>query len=481
VFAFLAAALLVYSQTLAFHWDEGFHLLAAQFIAAGQRPYLDFIFAQTPLNAYWNAAWFRLFGPSWRLSHVLAAMSTWSSVVLVARYVSARFPVPEWRPVAALTATALFGVFTSTFVFGAIAQPYGFCLLMVVAAFRAAIPARERPGLWRPALAGALAGAAAAASLLTAAAAPVLLVWLWLHNAAGNRWAKAAAFIGGAILPAIPVLRLFAQGPRQVWFDLVQYHALYRRVDWTGATTHDIDVLSSWIQDTQAFLLVALAVAGWIFIRKNAWDAGPRAESRLCVWLALATGALNVLAHPTFPQYFIFLIPFLAVLACAGFWAVISRLGHAGRSQRAVLALGGFMLLALARGIYSNRDNETWYGLMPAARKADQVTPRDALLAAQEPIYFLTSRQPPFGMEFDFAHKLDLGPEKNALLHIVPQAELDREIKAGRFATAIVCDDDDQAGNIEQAKVYAQKFESGNCTVFWQRATTISQPSPMVK
>jgi hypothetical protein len=316
---------------------------------------------------------------------------------------------------------------------------------------------------------------------LTVAAAPVLLVWLWLHNAAGNRWAKSAAFIGGAVIPAIPVARLLAQGPRQVWFDLVQYHALYRRVDWAGATTHDIDVLSSWVQDTQALLLVSLAVAGWIFIRKNAWTAGPRAESRLCVWLALAIGAQNVLAHPTFSQYFIFLVPFVAVLSGAGFCAVVSRLGYAGHPQRAALALASFMLLALGRGIYSMRDNESWYGLMPAARKIEQVTPRDAPLLAQEPIYFLTGRTPPSGMEFGFAHKLDFGPERNALLHIVPQAELDSETKAGRFPTAAVCDDDDQQTNLEQWKIYSQKFESGNCTVFWQRATAVSPQSPMVK
>ena len=49
--ALLFAGLLLYSQTLAFAWDEGFHLLAAQLIKAGKRPYLDFCFPQTPLNA----------------------------------------------------------------------------------------------------------------------------------------------------------------------------------------------------------------------------------------------------------------------------------------------------------------------------------------------------------------------------------------------------------------------------------------------
>ncbi len=44
--ALLTAALAVYAQTLAFAWDEGFHLLAAQLIDAGKTPYLDFFFPQ---------------------------------------------------------------------------------------------------------------------------------------------------------------------------------------------------------------------------------------------------------------------------------------------------------------------------------------------------------------------------------------------------------------------------------------------------
>lgn len=307
-----------------------------------------------------------------------------------------------------------------------------------------------------------------------------MLVWLWLYNAAGNRWAKAAAFLGGAVLPAISALHLLVEGPRQVWFDLVQYHALYRRADWPGATPHDIDVLSSWMQDTQVFLLVVLAAAGWMSIRKSAW-AGMRAESRLCFWLALSMGAQNVTAHPTFPQYFIFLVPFLVAPACEGFRVGVLRLGFGGRPQRAVLALGCFMLLTLGRGIYAERENESWYGLMPAARKINQVAPRDVPVLAQEPIYILTGRQPPYGMEFAFAHKLDLGPKQNALLHILPQAELDRQMKAGRFAAAAVCDDDDQESSIEQSRVYSQKFESGNCTVFWQLAGANPAKSPMVK
>src|SRR5499425_1537481 len=100
----LAVGLLIYSQTRAFAWDEGWHLLAAQNILRGKRIYLDFCYPQTPLNAYWNAAWMSVFGQSWRTGHAAATLLTFAAVALMADYVARRFPVPSWRPALAVLA-----------------------------------------------------------------------------------------------------------------------------------------------------------------------------------------------------------------------------------------------------------------------------------------------------------------------------------------------------------------------------------------
>src|SRR5579862_8987997 len=86
-----AAGLLVYSQTWSLAWDESYHLLAAQLIDAGKRPYLDFCFPQTPLNAYLNAGLMHLFGQNWRVPHAFAALFTLAAVALTARYTFLRF------------------------------------------------------------------------------------------------------------------------------------------------------------------------------------------------------------------------------------------------------------------------------------------------------------------------------------------------------------------------------------------------------
>ena len=99
--AALTATLIVYSQTYAFAWDEGFHLLTAQLIMRGKTPYLDLCFPQTLLNAYWNALWMRVFGDTWRTAHAVAALMSAGAVMLTVDYLYVRFPVKNWRLAAA--------------------------------------------------------------------------------------------------------------------------------------------------------------------------------------------------------------------------------------------------------------------------------------------------------------------------------------------------------------------------------------------
>src|SRR5580698_8879722 len=145
--AMLFAGLLSYSLTRAFSWDEGFHLLAAQLILAGKRPYLDFCFPQTPLNAYLTAGWMRLFGDTWRAAHVFETIWVAAAAFLTADFVRSRFPVPDWRWAGALAALVAVGMNSQVVIFGTIGQSYGLCLFLIVAAYRLAVVAVERPGV----------------------------------------------------------------------------------------------------------------------------------------------------------------------------------------------------------------------------------------------------------------------------------------------------------------------------------------------
>src|SRR5204863_653866 len=104
----------------------------------------------------------------------------------------------------------------------------------------------------------------------------------------------------------VPMFWLFAQGPRQTWFNLVRYHAFYRRLYWPDTTQHDLEILTSWLGDGPALILGLLALGGLLYVvRRSDWPAAVKAQYYLCAWLAAALAAEVGLAHPTFSRYFL--------------------------------------------------------------------------------------------------------------------------------------------------------------------------------
>jgi hypothetical protein len=463
-----AAAFLLYAQTWAFTLDEGYHLLAAQLIGAGRTPYIDFCFPQTPLNAYWNAAWMRLLGGTWRAPHLLASLFTIAAVLLTADYVMRRFPVGGWRVAGAAAAALACGLNGPVWVYGPL-QAYGICLFGLAAAFRFAVRAVGRQQ-WLPAAAsGFFAGMAAASSLLSAAAAPVLLCWILYYQRAGSRLKAFAAFALGIALPFAPVLWLFARGPRQAWFNIVRYHAVFRKLYWPDTTRHDLEILTAWIDNGQALLLGLLALGGLLYVvRQSGWPRALKAEFYLCAWLAAALAVEVGRAHPTFSRYFLLTVPFLSILAVAGLFT-LSQAFTSGRPLWPVLVAVVLMALGLGRTLYDRREMDNWSNYQRVAAKIDQVTLPNEPIFALEPIYLLTHRTPPPGYELSYTHLVNLPPAEARLLHILNEAEVKRQIQSGMFATAYSCDEDDIA-NYGLKTRYKRSVEIEECTVFWDRA-----------
>jgi hypothetical protein len=466
--ALLFAGLLLYSQTLAFAWDEGFHLLAAQLIKAGKRPYLDFCFPQTPLNAYLNAGWMKIFGESWRPVHALAAFWVVAGAMLAAGFVLNRFPVSRWRLAGAFAVLATVAMNSQVVLFGPLGQAYGLCLFLSVAAFRLAVCSVERRGPQWAAAAGLLAGAAAASSLLTAAVAPVLLLWIAIHNRTGNRWLKIALFLIGAGIPFLPVLLLFLESPKPVLFNIIQYQTLYRHTKWDGATGQDISVLTSWIDSAQGLTLVLLSGVGtWFIARKSDWDGAQRSEFYLAGWLALGLGAELVTAHPTFERYFLLVIPFAAILAMAGLYVAATRLGLGERPFAPSLFLIVLVALGLGKAIFEDRDAYSWKDCEKIAQQVQKVTPPGGAVWADELFYFLTRRPPPDGMEFSYAHDLDLPPAQAAEFHVLPYAKIHDQVRAGLYNTVAACYESDQTGKLSLPELFRQNVEVRDCSIYW--------------
>jgi hypothetical protein len=342
------------------------------------------------------------------------------------------------------------------------------CLFALVSAFRISIGAVDRRGPLLPALAGLFAGVAAGSSLLSAAATPVLLVWMLFYNRAGSRWTKLIAFGIGTAVPFAPVFWLFSLGPKQTWFNLIQYHAFFRKLYWPDTTSHDLEILTSWIDSGQGLVLGLLAVSGLIFIaRRSQWPGELKAEFYLSAWLAAALSIEVGRAHPTFSRYFILTVPFLAVLAVAGLYAATSRVLEPDHLRWPVLLVSALVVLGLGKALYERRHYK-WGVYQRLADKVEQVTPRGARIFANESIYFLTKRTPPSGLELSYTHLVHLPPAEAALLHILTDVEVKRLVQMEMFATAMSCDDD-EITEYGLDDLYSQHVVMDDCTIFWDR------------
>jgi hypothetical protein len=472
--------LAIYSQVHASAPDEGFHMLAAQLIKAGKRPYLDFFFAQSPLNAWWNAAWMCVFGESWRVLHAAATFATIGALFLSVDFVFRSVPLPRWRLALSLAAVLVIGWNWLVFNFGPIAQAYGLCMLLLVASFRLAIIAVGRKGVMLTALAGCAASASAAASLLTVPGAPVVLLWILIYNRVGSRLARFAAFVAGAAVPFLPVLWLYVQGPFQVRFGMINFHLFYRQVNWDESLRHNLELMTEWINSAQALCLGSLALAGVLYIIwASHWERERRAEFYLAGWMGLGQIAYLCYVRPTFGQYFSLTVPFVGILASVGLYAVGSRLSSPDRPWIPFCVLAFLSCFALGRDMYDDRDSDTWKQYEAVALKVDQVTPKHGMLLADEFVYFMTRRTPPSGLEYDDSHKLNLSAKDSAALHIFNRKELVRRVKAGVYDTVETCDDDDdqELDDLGLPDVYAQKAVIQDCKIYWQRKPPAAAPA----
>lgn len=451
-------------------WNEGFHLVAARLILAGEKPYVDFFYQHAPIHIYLTAAWMRLFGENWRSADVLAALCTAGSLWLTAQFLWSRIEDPVWRSAVAIAGGLLAGLDALVIRFGGIAQAFGLCLFLLVLAFRATVAAVDRERGLLPFWAGFCSSAAAASSLLAAPAAPILLFWMARYSRAGSRVGKCVRFLGGALVPWLPVLWLAAQAPRRVWFDIVEYQLFYRHSETGGSLSHEIHVLSQWLDSSQALLLIVLAAVGMLFLaRQSDWPRRRRSEFHLCLWLSGGLAAVAACANPTFSGYFVLSIPFVAMLAAVGLYAIGSRLWAPRRPAWLVLAVAGFFALGTAKWFYQFRSvfQQGWQRYESVAEQINRVTPPNGMVYAIPEVYFAARRTPPRGLENPWANYLPAA--KAAEIGAPTSTEIDGWLAAGRFAT-VMANDDAKAAALGLPRLYAQRARIGGYEVFWDRA-----------
>jgi len=470
----LGAGLILYSQTQAFAWDEGFHLLAAQLILRGMRPYLDFFHAQTPLYAYWNSFWMRLFGDTWRTAHVISALCTTGALWLTGTYVLDRFDGgvwrKNWRLPLTLAAVLLVGLNSQVVEFGTIGQAYGLCLLAIVGAFRFTVANVKRDDARFAMGAGFCAGAAAASSLLTAPMGPVL--FLWILKSPGARLKRTLAFLAGALIPFLPLVRLFLKSPKVVFFGAVKFHLFYRTVDWSESGKQNLDVATDWLESPHAMVMGLLVLLGLIFMARTEIPRALRQELHLCILLCAVEATYLLYVRPTFARYYLFIVPFVAIICVVGLYYAGIHIGRPDKPRWVMLLLFLVMALGIGKTLSVSKSDYRWKDWEKLAKKVNDVTRPDGIIYADEAVFFITKRQPSSGMEYADTHKLHLSNDLEAQLHIFPKEELLRRVKAKTYDTVATCEDDDKMNEQDLPTNYKQKVTMGDCAVFWDKDKT---------
>lgn len=444
-----------FSQLGTCYGDEGFHLLAAQLVMSGKKPYLDFFYQHPPLYIYLTAGWMSVFGDTWRSAHALSALFTSGCIVIVASYLYDRWREQPAGLGVAITATLILSLNFLVIAFGTLGQPYSFCLFFSVASFRLTVSSRSSRNRVLPVLAGLCGGAAAASSLLALPIAPILFLWMIGHNQNGNRLTKALAFLCGAFLPFVPLLILLVKGPRQVWLDLFQYHVFYRDPDPNGSNfLANLKTVAKLIVESPGPLLLLVTVGSLrLFKETDIGDGEWRTEFRLCFWLMLSLAAYLTLPLPTFAQYYVLLMPFVTILASVGIHVISTRSGL-GRMRwliMAVIVLTGTNL----PGVYSeiHATSGCWQSLDSSAARVNTVTPADGPVYANEMFYFVSRHSPPPGLENSFATDnlpFTLAP----LSHAATPSQINERLASGYFDSIIIGADDPRVERLNLLVIY---------------------------
>ena len=383
--ACIVAVFLIRSQLLAYVGDESFHLVAAQLIHAGKRPYIDFFYQHTALHAYLTAGLFQL-SETWRISHAFSALALLGSVVLACLYTRDLFIDENARRTAVVFTLIFYGANCYALIFATTGLPYGFCLLCSMAALFFSRPnGRRRLHVFA---AGLFAGAAAASNLLTLPVLVVVLARILIRDKQ-----RVLLFIAGATVACAPLLILFAQSPRQVIFNLVGYHLVDRpSLGWR----FNVREMIAWFGSAQGAILTALAIiANWL--RRDD-------EVRWCSWIAIALIGLISCTRTTSAFYLLLALPFLVILAAAG--AVeLARRANITRNLVAVL-VAALYLLGLSGMKYVWRWEAPYAdhrAVEMIARELEACTSEGGKFYAPEAVYFASHRLPPPTLENRFS------------------------------------------------------------------------------
>ena len=392
--------------------DEGLYLSAAREVFWGHRPYLDFMYVQTPYYPYFLAplshfGWSGLF--FCRLISALAPLFTGALIFSLARRL--------WNEKTAFVLWGLWILNGLVLVWGSVAKPAGwgdFFLFLGFWALASETGQRKIRFFFSGAAAGM--GANFRGFLLFPSAFWAALLLLQKGHRAKNFLFWSLGFLAALSFS----LYFIFQSPAAFFFNNYTYHQLWgNEVVAAGGQFGWVKRLTAIVRFLffpQNFILYGLALLGLLHRPLDAWR-------RKVLHLAFGTVAVLhlvfILSTPSMGQYYAEALPYLALLAGFGWnyleersssWLVFLRKWGLGLAHVISLALVAYIFLFGQR----SRDREFIRPVVDyLARKCN---PADTVLSEWPGWAVLSGMQLPRGMEtvgLDVTHLLS-SKEKQA-------------------------------------------------------------------
>jgi 4-amino-4-deoxy-L-arabinose transferase-like glycosyltransferase len=468
-----ALAIVISQWPLAF--GDTYHLLAAQMVAAGRKPYLDFFVQQVPLYPLICGAWLRIFGTSWQAANLFSGLLICGSAAMVARIARRIYAEAEWGARGSIIAVLLFGLNLLVAQSGDDAQPYALCMFFCLSAWLAALDAR--PTIKRIFLAGLAAGAAVNTSLLAVPFFLILTGWCMVNAGGSDRLRRLLWFTCGAAVASIPLAYLAMLAPTQAWFDIVEFQLFYRTAAPglpKNVASHNLHEIMDWVRSIQGAALVLLSLAGTYFLCDHQAPASTRRSIRYAASIAVLWALYLSFVPLTWHMYFVLVVPYASLLAAAGLCQLCARARSLQWSSKVLVGTMVLYSLGLAMplvaGVLSRRPAR-WAPPEEAARIVNaKAGLNEPMYSDDESIYVAARRLPPHGLENSFGAVLRLPAGEYERAGLAPPEQNEDQLRAGNFAAVVLtkANTDARIQVVRSGGLYPQSVETKNYVVFWK-------------
>ncbi len=431
----LAAALIfVFYRTV--DADEGFYLAAAQRVADGMMPYVDFFFPQAPLMPLTFFGLSNWGVNSLLLLRVLAALAGVVSTYVMYRLVKRELQDGGTAVVAAFLMAfgGLFLTWHSTF------KPYAFVDLALLASFYYLLQSGSDEKLDGKAilLSWLMLGIAINFRSIFVVLLPIYVYSLVLsarRAKVGNLQAFKYAALG-LLIPTLPAFYLFVSAPNEFLFNNLGFHLEREPIEPLSALLlHKATVFGKFLALPQTILLLGAAAASY-FLIKYRHVASWKIQKPAALFAVVITFAY-LMPTPVHMQYFQQATPYLILLAlpCAAFVLEHDRLRPMLRSAAVLYIVGIVPFVYLFIAAPREQDQRfAWPQLQQVVDAIkDNSTTEDSLLSEWAGYSALSERPQIAGSEHvGFHFPLELTEAEYSRHHLLTNAAIVAALSAQR-------------------------------------------------